>query len=380
MLKFFKHVVIAALVMGLVAGAGSVLAAELDAWLQSAELGEYQPVAEDWDAIAEAAQSEPPLTLYTDTSRAFPVVEQFNELFDVEVEAINLRGSEIIERVRREWDAGLYNAGVVMMGSAALVYDQLLSRNAVTRYVPREMEAVIDPRSTDPLLVHRYSVGVWYYKNADNPGQPPYENIWEMTTDSWNNRVAMSSPLASGTTMEYFIGLVSNHEQMEAMYEEYFGEPIELTTENAGFEFIKGLLENDVRLVTSFRDVADAVTRADDHFAGFGSQSAYRQVVTGEYDFELDTQITPAVLSPRLIGIGTYTESPNTAKLLIRYLTSQEGGDPWWGADFPANPMVEQTGAMADLNLESFDKLWDTPLDEQLYLRDQITDFFILYQ
>ncbi len=368
------------LLVSLFVGAGAAWGADLDAWLQTAELGEYQPVTEDWEAIAEAAQAEPPLTLYTDTSRAFPVVEQFNELYGLEVEAINLRGAEIIERVRREWDAGLYNAGVVMMGSAALVYDQLLSRNAVTRYVPREMEAVIDPNSTEPLLVHRYSVGVWYFKNAENPEEPPFENIWEMTTDAWNNRVAMSSPLASGTTMEYFIGLVSNHEEMAAMYEDFFGEPIQLTTENAGFEFIKGLLENDVRLVTSFRDVADAVTRADDHFAGFGSQSAYRQVVTGEYEFELDTQITPAVLSPRLIGIGTYTESPNTAKLLIRYLTSQEGGDPWWGADFPANPVVEQTGAMATLTLDTFDKLWDTPLGEQLDLRDQITDFFIMYQ
>lgn len=361
-------------------GAVSASAQNYDQWLRQSQLGRYQPQTEDWDAILRAARTEPPLTLYTETSRAFPMLEAFEQRYGIKVEGINLRGTELIERVRREFNAGIYNAGVLMVGSSSLVYDQLLSRNAVTNYVPRDMRARLNADAADPLLVHRYSVGTWFYKNEADPNVPPYRNIWEFTTPRWRNRVAINSPLVSGTTMEYFIGLVHNSAEMERLYREQFGRPIRLTERNAGLEFIKLLLENDVRIVPAFRDVAAAVTQGQGYFAGFGAHSAYAGVQRGEYQFQLDTQIAPAVLSSRLVVIGSYTRSPNTAKLLVRWLTSQDGGSAWWGEDFAPDPSVTQTGYMADLSMRSFNKLWDTPLEVQLDLRDEIADLFLLYQ
>jgi iron(III) transport system substrate-binding protein len=357
------------------------LAQDRDAWARDAQLGAYQPMEEDWDAILEAARSEPPLVLYTETSRAFPMVEAFQERYGLEVEGINLRGTEIIERIRREFDAGIYNVGVVLVGSGALIQDQLMSRNALTAYTPSELQPLMSASAMSPLMVHRYSVGTWYFKNEADPSVPPYTNIWAFTTPEYTNRVALNSPLVSGTTMEYFVGLVSNSDLMAELYEDYFGEPIRLgVTENAGYEFLKRLLENRARIVPAFRDVSAAVSAGQGYFAGFGAHSAYAAVVRGEFDFALDTDVAPAVLSPRYIGIGTFTESPNTAKMLVRWLTSQEGGEVWWGEDFPGNPTVESTGEMATLSLDSFDKLWDTPIEQQLQLRDDIADFFILYQ
>lgn len=49
----------ALLLVGL--NAGSALADEYDEWLQSAQLGPYQPVEEDWDQILADALEEPPL-------------------------------------------------------------------------------------------------------------------------------------------------------------------------------------------------------------------------------------------------------------------------------------------------------------------------------
>jgi iron(III) transport system substrate-binding protein len=269
----------------------------------------------------------------------------------------------------------------VLVGSGALIQDQLMSRNALTAFVPTAIADRLPESAKSPLLVHRYSVGTWYFRNVADPSTPPYTNIWAFTTPEFTNRVAINSPLVSGTTMEYFVGLVSNADLMAELYEEYFGRPITLAvTENAGYEFIKRLLENQARIVPAFRDVSAAVSAAQDYFVGFGAHSAYAAVVRGEFDFQLDTDVAPAVLSPRYIGIGSFTQSPNTAKLLVRWLTSQEGGAVWWGEDFPGNPDVMATGEMATLSLASFDKLWDTPIEQQLQLRDDIADFFILYQ
>lgn len=374
------HVVLLIVVGLLVAGfaGANTLEARYQRWMETAQVGAYQPEEEDWDAILAAAKLESPITIYADTSRVLAMVDLFNERFGLRAEAINLRGTEIIERVRREWDAGLYNVDVVLTTSPAMVQEQLMTRKAITRYVPRELLAVIDPKSIEPVLVHRYSVGTWYYKSPDM--EVPYSNIWELTTEKWRNKVAMTNPLTSGTTVEYFVGLVANADEMAALYEEFFGHPIRLTTENAGYEFIKRLLDNDVRIVASFRDVATAVSNTPDYFAGFGTQSAYRDVISGVYDFEIDTKINPAVLSPRIIAMGTFTNSPNQAKMMIRWLMSQEGGEPWWGVDFPSSPLVETTGEMAALTLDTFTRLWDTPLELQLELRDDVSDFFILYQ
>ena len=380
-LKSITRTLVATLVaLGLTFGA-SALGQDYDAWLQRAQLGTFQPAEEDWDAILEAARGEPPLVLYTETSRAFPMVEAFEAETGLSVEGINLRGTEIIERIRREFDAGIYNVGVVLVGSGALIQDQLMSRNALTAYTPSELRPLMSESAMTPLMVHRYSVGTWYFKNDADPETPPYTNIWAFTTPEYTNRVALNSPLVSGTTMEYMVGLVSNADLMAELYQEYFGEPIRLAvTENAGYEFIKRLLENQARVVPAFRDVSAAVSAGQGYFVGFGAHSAYAAVVRGEFDFQLDTDIAPAVLSPRYIGVGSFTESPNTAKLLVRWLTSQEGGSVWWGEDFPGNPTVQPTGEMETLTLASFDKLWDTPIEQQLQLRDDIADFWILYQ
>lgn len=353
--------------------------AEYDAWLESAQLGPYQPEVDDWDAILEAARLEPPLTFYVATSRALGATDAFNERYGLQAEAINLGTNDLIERVRREWDAGLRTAGLIMVGNPALFQEQLLSRNAVTRFVPRELEAAMDPLETEPLLRHRYSVGTWYFSTDGERGVTPYDNIWELTTEPWRNRVATTDPLASSTILMYFTALVSNADLMEELYQDFFGEPITLTTPNAGYEFIKRLLENDLRIVGAQRDVAEAVSVADGNFAGMGTQSLFRLVADGTYDYDLDTTVNPVVRTFQWIGIGSYTESPNQAKLLLDWLMSQEGGAPWWAADFPVSPLVEPAEGF-DLRMSDFALVWEPTVEDMIAMVDDLIDFFLLYR
>lgn len=346
-----------------------------DDWLRIAEMGPYQPETEDWDAIMAAAQDEPGLTIYSSTSRVLDVVDQMNAEWGIEMEALNLSTNELIERVRREWDAGLRNVGLVNNGNPGQMYEALVQRCALTNYVPRELQDRIPEDETLPLLRHRYSVGTWYYASPDDA--VPYENIWDLTTEDFRNRVVVRDPLESGTMMEVFTAFVMNADALAEMYEDRFGEAIELTTENAGYEFWKRMLDNDMRIVAGSRDVAQTVTEADGVMVGLSTQSAYRNVIEGIYDFELDTQVAPTVRTMRLMGIGMGTDSPNQAKLMVRHLMSQEGGSPWWGADFPVDPTIEATGEMADLTLGSFATLWEPKVEDQIAVRDQFIDFYL---
>ncbi|MCA1777412.1 MAG: hypothetical protein LC676_17925 [Loktanella sp.] len=346
-----------------------------DDWLRSAEMGPYQPETEDWDAIMAAAQDEPGLTIYSSTSRVLDVVDQMNAEWGVEMEALNLSTNELIERVRREWDAGLRNVGLVNNGNPGQMYEALVQRCALVNYIPRELQERIPEAETLPLLRHRYSVGTWYYNSPDDT--VPYDNIWDLTTEDFRNRVVVRDPLESGTMMEVFTAFVMNADALEVLYEENFGEPIELTTQSAGYEFWKRMLDNDVRIVAGSRDVAQTVTEADGVMVGLSTQSAYRNVIEGIYDFNLDTEVAPTVLTMRLMGVGMETDSPNQAKLMVRHLMSQEGGSPWWGADFPVDPTIEPTGEMADLTLDSFATLWEPKVEDQIAVRDEFIDFYL---
>lgn len=346
-----------------------------DDWLRIAEMGPYQPETEDWDAIMAAAQDEPGLTIYSSTSRVLDVVDQMNAEWGIEMEALNLSTNELIERVRREWDAGLRNVGLVNNGNPGQMYEALVQRCTLVNYVPRELQERIPEAETLPLLRHRYSVGTWYYNSPD--GAVPYDNIWDLTTEEFRNRVVVRDPLESGTMMEVFTAFVMNADALGTLYEENFGAPIELTTPNAGYEFWKRMLDNDMRIVAGSRDVAQTVTEADGVMVGLSTQSAYRNVIEGIYDFDLDTQVAPTVLTMRLMGVGMETDSPNQAKLMVRHLMSQDGGSPWWGADFPVDPAIEPTGEMADLTLDSFATLWEPKVEDQIAVRDEFIDFYL---
>jgi len=354
---------------------------DYDAWLQSAELGPYQPAVEDWDAIYERAQAEPPLLVYANTSNIFGAVETLLADYPaLNIEPLDISGQTIIDRIVLEWDAGLRDVGVAFMALPWVQHELLLPRGAVTRYVPRDLEAQIDPNFTQPLLMHRFSASGWMY-NDDNFDSAPWSNIWELTTEKFRNRVAVSDINDGATTPTHFTGIIQHSDVMEQLYEEFFGEPIELhpTTTNAGEEFIRRLLQNDMRVLSSSREVAEALTNSDGPFAGMTVYSRLREVVEGTYQFAIDTQNSPVVVSYHYVSVGSFTQSPNTAKMLIRHLTSQEGGQPWWGENFPVNTSYTLREPFT-LTLADFNYGWPVDADTAIDVMDQLFDYWPLWR
>src|SRR5690554_1390028 len=81
---------------------------DYDEWLRWAELGPYQPEVEDWEAIHAAALDEPALLVYANTSNIFRAVDTLLEDYPgLNIEALDISGQTIIDRIVLEWDAGL---------------------------------------------------------------------------------------------------------------------------------------------------------------------------------------------------------------------------------------------------------------------------------
>lgn len=355
---------------------------DYDAWLEWAQMGPFQPEIEDWDAIYQAALQEPTMTIYTATSRIHPAIEQMLAVYPgLNIEAINIPAPEANERVRREWDAGLRNVGILHSGAPDFHYEVLLmERQAVTNYVPRELQAIMDPVEYEPMLRQRYWGGVWVHSTSiDDPDTTPWANIWELTTEAWHNRISIWDPLETDASREYLAALVDQSELMEELYESHFGEPLVLTTPNAGLEFMKRLLDNGLRIFSDHRDVAAAVTAAEGNFAGLTTSSAARLVMDGAADFRIDTDVAPAYVGYNTLLVGSLTPSPNTAKMVVRWLMSEEGGLEWWGPNFP--PYSIGFGSPEPwLSLGDFALVLELPLDGLMDRTDEVVDYWLLWR
>jgi len=349
-----------------------------DEWLEWAEMEPYQPEVEDWDAIYEAAKEEPPLLIYSSSSRIHPSMERFMEKYPgVTTESINLSVMELNERVRREWDAGLREVGLVLSGGPEVYSDLLVSRNAVTNYVPRDLEKIMDPIETTPMLRHRYHGCIPIYStDIEDPDTTPWSNIWELTTEKWYDKVAIWDPLDTENTRDYLATLVQHSNEMEEMYEEFFGESIELTTPNAGLEFMKRLLDNGVRIFGDYRDVIQVVNNADGNFAGWITSSGVRMLIDGEVDFKIDTDVIPIYVGWTDMVVGSFTPSPNTAKLAVEWLMSQDGGAEWWGPNFPPfSRGIEVPEGWP--TLDDFKIVWNF---SEYELTNQVIDYWTLWR
>lgn len=355
-----KHLLVSAAIIsvGLTAPA---LAQEFEDWMQDAQMGAYAPDQEDWDAIHAAALEEPPLQVYMTSSRVNQPISSFNEIYpDLVVEGVNIPAAEMQERVRRERAAGNYNIGLLHADAPetyiAMFGDQLVS------YVPPEMTDVIPASARDPLLIYRYLPTGVTYNPSVFPDAAPVGNIWDLTTEEFQGRVLIADPLQTGSMLTYLVTLIGMDQEMNAAYEERFGAPIELREENAGWEFIRRLLDNQPVVVGGTRDVAEAITNSSELLVGFNNFSRMREVPTGRYNFTFVMGLEPfdMVNLPTHLSVMAGNPSPNAAKLFVRHMLSFEGGAPWFEDGNPpsrtdwvpsedwAQPILEHTKVEVD--------------------------------
>ena len=285
---------------------------------------------EDWNAITDAAKNEGLLIVYNPSSRMGEAAEGFTAKYGIAVQWAKMNDVEVSDRVVREHEAKARGADVIVTEDAAILMAQLLPQGYVVNYIPSTHKAIIPVEYQDPLI-YQFQPRIIGY-NTEAYDESPIESLWDLTTPEWRGKVLMRDPQFTSTNLAWFAEIVEATDEMEAAYEKRFGEPITLTTPNAGWEFIKRLANNKPIMFKSDTDVAEAVGARGqaDPPVGLYVLSKHRDIPAKNLALEACYGLEPYMgyLYPAYVAITANAASPNAAKLFVRYLL-EEGVRAW---------------------------------------------------
>jgi iron(III) transport system substrate-binding protein len=286
------------------------------------------------DELVAAAQAEGKVVVYAVTSRIAKAATLFTEKYGIEVEATNLKDFELVEKISKEGSTGAKGADFVLAQDGGRVMGELMNLGYLYNYVPPTMKDVIPMEFQNPLAFS-FINKVFIYNDEDSPA-PPFDNIWALTTPEWAGNFQFKNPFQEGVNAN-FLTMVTKPEiadQIAAAYKDYFGKDIKLTTPNAGYEWIKAILENDLILTTSDTTTAETVGirgQNKPRNAALFVYSKFRYKETKNLALEpmMDVQPFSGFYYPIYALMSSSAESPNAAKLFIEFLLTEEGFTPW---------------------------------------------------
>lgn len=341
-----------ALFSSAVSGASSY-PAEVDEWLQKYELGPYQvdpaeidDMDEYYEEIYQAAikGGENQVVIYAGTSRVPKVKDEFEAKYPgIELVIHNLDTSPAIQKITTEQVAQRYECDVLTAMEPMLQKMILHANNMIFPWVPPDLKDVIPERYQEPLLIKRLAFMSVAY-NSHFYDAPPISNIWELTTEEWKGQTITVDPRNDVERLVYYVNIVLEADSMAEAYKDYFGKEIELTTPNAGYEWIRDIFNNDIIFNASGHDISDIMGSPDLENPPISiaqSSSNYRftgDPSRGNPDFRPILDINPiAAAGPLLdcpLSIAYNAPHPNAAKLLVRFLLGDEKGGsgfaPWF--------------------------------------------------
>jgi iron(III) transport system substrate-binding protein len=300
---------------------------KLDAWLVENALGPHATGQENWEEIVAAAKEEGEVTVYTASGRIAKLVDHFEALYPgIKLTVYDLGSVKTIEKTVREQDAGIFTTDVITTGNSGQVIYELLGKNRIFNYVPSHYVDRIPLENRDPLLIRVNEAMVFFYHTEVHPDGAPISNVWELTQEKYRGRVGVKNPMASGSSLMGLATLVQEPEEMAAAYKRLTGEDIVLGdgVPDAGYEFVRRMLANDLVIYKSGSKLVDAAGKAgqDDALIVMGSMTYIsRNESKGNVNAILsDLDPVSRMVFPTYMSIAAHAPNPNAAKVLIAYL------------------------------------------------------------
>ena len=306
-------------------GAADVEAEEVDTkWAE--ENGIYE--TESIDELYEKAKEEGKVVIYANGSKFKDVKISFEKEYPgIKVEPYKITRAELVEKLTREHESGVYNADVIHTTPEP----KLVDGGHMYPYFPDDLRNdYFDEYKDKEEAIHYLTVNPIIY-NTEVYDESPVTNWWDLTEPEWKGKVLMQDPVSDVTYSELFISIIQNSDEMAEAYKDKYGEEIELTEENVGYEFVKRFIENDPVLISSGEDIIESVgqTGQENPPIGFTSSSKLRHIEQSglpiEGSFELEPRVS--VMNSKVLYVADQAEHPNAAKLLIRWASGEVDGE-----------------------------------------------------
>ena len=287
--------------------------------------------ASDWDAVMEAAKKEGKVTVYAVTSRIQAAVQKFTEETGIQVEATRLSEVELIERVYQEGRTGVNNVDLVLIEDYPSMKELLIDTGYLVNFVPPEAIAHIPAQYHDPMVFAYVNRIIGY--NTEKHSSDPFTSIWDLTLPEYNGRVMIRNLAITGEHQNAFTELIRRSDALEAEYLRRFGKPLEKVESNAGLEFLRRLILNDIIIMTSDTRIAEAVGargQADPPYGFFHVYSKFRDIPRLNLALDFSKNIQPlGYYYGMYIQLAGKPRNPNAAMALANYLLTADGFTQW---------------------------------------------------
>ena len=137
---------------------------------------------------------------------------------------------------------------------------EMLNKDRIFNYVPAAYVDRIPVENRDPLLIRVNEAIVVMYNGEAYPDAPPLTNVWELTEPKFKGQIGIKNPMSSGSTLMGVATLVQYPDEMADAYKRHTGSDIELGegVPDAGYEFVRRLLANDIVIFKSGSKLAGA--------------------------------------------------------------------------------------------------------------------------
>ena len=290
----------------------------------------------DEELYQKALEEGATVTLYSISSRCGKVADAFMAKYPgLECVPFDISTNELLEKVTREYEADIHTADVVhIKDQDGSMWKEYVANKIFYNYQPADIFAHIDPSYTATTTPMYIELTQLFYNTEVYPDGSPVTNIWQLTEPQWKGKITMQNPLDNLSWGSWICGFCVGEEpdRLAAAYEELYGTELVLSEgcENAGYEFLKRLHDNEPIYCASSDESAEAVGAPgqSDPPVGFSASSKLRKAadngwVLNSVNLYPDTGI-PAI---NTLYIVEGCEHPAAAKLLVRFMMGGIDGD-----------------------------------------------------
>ena len=307
---------------------------QLTPWEEASQI--YNTEETDEELYQKALEEGGTVTLYSISSRCTKVEAAFEEKYPgIDCVPFDISTNELLEKVTREYEAGKHVADVVhIKDQDGSMWNQYVANKTFYNYQPADIFAHIDPQYTATATPLYIELTQLFYNTEAYPDGSPITNIWQLTEPQWKGKIVMQNPLDNLSWGSWITGFCVGDvpDQLAASYKELYGKDLELSEgcENAGYEFLKRLHDNEPIFTSSSDEIAESVgTKGQTNPpVGFCASSKLRKNEDNGWclapvNLEPTTGI-PAINTLYVVG---ECEHPNAAKLFIRFMMGGVDGD-----------------------------------------------------